>query len=116
MIIVQTILNFDAQAEQADHGEQPRNAHIVLQHGPGGWGDPYEGTAVAALEVAFCLLDAIDNAQELRPGFGTPTWHLAHLGFYERLLSHGFPSVVEDGAPSLEFFQRKLQVTMPIAA
>ena len=72
------------------------------------------------IEAACCLLDTaekgppglarkshgrfadLDSAGsgELRSGWGTPVYHLAHLGFFERLVSLGFAFHCFDGAPT----------------
>eukprot|EP00439_Symbiodinium_sp_Y106_P076933 s2218_g15.t16 len=80
--------------------------HIVMNAGPGGVGDRYEGTAAMMIEAACCLLDTADQGGDLRSGWGTPVYHLAHLGFYERLVSLGFAFHCYQGAPTSDFMQR----------
>jgi len=71
---------------KADSHNRPPEAHFFHSFGPDGIGHPCDGTAALALLAADCLLDAVDTGQALRPGFGTPAWHLGHLGFYERMV------------------------------
>merc|ERR1712216_877408 len=53
------------------------------------------GTALVAVCAASCLLNAMDQSKEIRFGFGTPSWHLAHLGFFEQLSAVGYWHVSE---------------------
>jgi len=89
-----------------------------MNAGPGGAGDTYEGSALTVLEVALTILDASDAGaggdSGLRPGYGTPAFHLAHLGFFQRLLARGFTAKVVDGPPSREFFRNLFTSAMPI--
>merc|ERR1711933_344814 len=92
-----------------------RQAYCVVNCGPGGVGDRYEGTAVMSLEVAHTLLDAADGGGvALRSGFGTPVSQLAHLGLLERLIARGFSFKLVDEAPTRVFFQNVMESTMPI--
>eukprot|EP00439_Symbiodinium_sp_Y106_P076913 s2218_g15.t7 len=88
--------------------------HIVMNAGPGGVGDRYEGTAAMMIEAACCLLDTADQGGDLRSGWGTPVYHLAHLGFYERLVSLGFAFHCYQGAPTSDFMQRVFASTLPL--
>eukprot|EP00747_Dinoflagellata_sp_TGD_P094272 gnl/TRDRNA2_/TRDRNA2_166057_c1_seq2.p1 gnl/TRDRNA2_/TRDRNA2_166057_c1~~gnl/TRDRNA2_/TRDRNA2_166057_c1_seq2.p1 ORF type:complete len:266 (+),score=42.85 gnl/TRDRNA2_/TRDRNA2_166057_c1_seq2:434-1231(+) len=72
---------------KADQPIGARRAHCLMRWGPGGLGHPCDGTAAVALLAADCLLAALELGLDLRTGFGTPTWHLAHLGFFERMVS-----------------------------
>jgi len=107
----------EADGEGPDGGPAPK-AHLIMNAGPGGCGDTYEGTATTVLEAASMILDAADGgpdgANGLRPGYGTPAWHLAHLGFFERLIGRGFTAKVVDGPPSRDFFRNLFDSTMPI--
>lgn len=89
-------------------------AHCVMNAGPGGMGEPYECTAVTALETAFCLLDAEDKGDDdtLRFGFGTPAYHVAHLGILERLVARGLSYTIHEGAPPRELFQNIMSSTL----
>merc|ERR1712039_963491 len=70
--------------------EDRRKVHCIMNAGPGGAGEPYECCALVTLEAAGCILDALDKgAGDLRGGFGTPMYHLAHLGFCTRLAGRG---------------------------
>ncbi|CAE7839879.1 unnamed protein product [Symbiodinium necroappetens] len=88
--------------------------HIVMNAGPGGVGDRYEGTAAMMIEAACCLLDTADQGGDLRSGWGTPVYHLAHLGFYDRLVSLGFAFHCYQGAPTSDFMQRVFASTLPL--
>mmetsp|Transcript_81079 Transcript_81079/g.173353 ORF Transcript_81079/g.173353 Transcript_81079/m.173353 type:complete len:699 (+) Transcript_81079:89-2185(+) len=79
-------------AEADEVGPERRRAHCVVKLGPGGRGDPHQGTAEASIQAACCILDALDGgrASELRYGFGTPVYHLAHLGFKGHLERRGW--------------------------
>jgi len=113
-------LIFAAIAEEA--GPKPRMAHCVLNAGPGGVGDRYEGSATLCLEAGACLLAAADAAANgsdvggLRPGWGTPTYHLGHLDFLERIIARGFRFKVNEGPPTRDFIVNVLMSTMPIGA
>jgi len=104
-------------AEADEPGPSPRKAYCVMHAGPGGFGDRYEGTATMSLELACTLLDAEDCGEKttLRPGWGTPTYHTAHLGFFSRLVARGarFREVV-DGPPPHEMFQNLLGAAMAL--
>ena len=80
----------------------------------------YEGTATMMIEAACCLLDTADKGPghplkpstlhlwqpqacpggNLRSGWGTPVYHLAHLAFFDRLVSLGFAFHCFQGAPT----------------
>lgn len=94
-------------------GQKAQKAYCVFQAGPGGDGDFSEGTAGIALEAAACVLTALDGDQKLRSGFGTPTYHLAHLGFAERLIAR-LVFKVADGAPPSSLFQNAFMSVAPL--
>mmetsp|Transcript_51191 Transcript_51191/g.102925 ORF Transcript_51191/g.102925 Transcript_51191/m.102925 type:complete len:148 (-) Transcript_51191:48-491(-) len=106
---------FVAEAETADESE-PVVAYAVMTEGPGGPGDPCEGTAVLALEAARCLLDAAGSrgSGALHCGFGTPAYHLGHLGFLDRMSQLGYTWNVVDGVPPKELFRNILGSVAPI--
>mmetsp|Transcript_82309 Transcript_82309/g.156500 ORF Transcript_82309/g.156500 Transcript_82309/m.156500 type:complete len:637 (-) Transcript_82309:13-1923(-) len=96
-------------------GQNAQKAYCVFQAGPGGDGDFLEGTAAIALEVADCVIAALDEGHKLRPGFGTPTYHLAHLGFAERLTARlGFK--IADGPPASTLFQNAFMSVASLTA
>jgi len=103
---------FSAVADEP--GNEPRKAHLVMQYGPGGLACRYEGAAMMALETACALLDAEDEGQKqlLRPGWGTPVYHLAHLGFMDRLRMLGLRYKVVEGAPPHELIRNIVNNTM----
>lgn len=103
-------------AEADEPGDTPRKAYCTLVTGPGGMGDPYECSAVIAVEAACCALDALQVGRDgaLRPGFGTPTYHLAHLGLRDRLVARGNCYNIEDGAPPHELFRNIVSQAVPI--
>lgn len=108
---------FEAKADESgiSPGKRRRRAHCVLQPGSLGVGDACEGTAIVALEAAGCLLEAADAGRGLRPGFGTPTWHLGHLGFCERLVERGYWtwSAVTDSSPPPLLLRKALATGPP---
>ena len=87
------------------------------------------------IEAACCLLDTADqglglhrrevqgsrsrsrtvaapatgSGGDLRSGWGTPVYHLAHLGFYERLVSLGFGLPLLPGGPYKLLSKRREQ-------
>mmetsp|Transcript_50873 Transcript_50873/g.115459 ORF Transcript_50873/g.115459 Transcript_50873/m.115459 type:complete len:119 (+) Transcript_50873:65-421(+) len=93
------------EADEVKSRSRRRRFHMVQSFGPGGWGQCEESTAAMALESAICFLDGADAGAELRTGFGTPTWHLAHLGFYERVMAHGRCSELMEGYAPLALFR-----------
>merc|ERR1712050_290089 len=97
--------------------ELSHSAYLTLITGPGGMGDPYECTAVVAVEAAECLLDTLDRGagNDLRVGFGTPAYHLAHLGFVDRLVVRGNYFKMEDGAPASDVFSQIMLSMLPLA-
>ncbi|CAE7397021.1 unnamed protein product [Symbiodinium natans] len=97
----------------ADLANEPK-MHIVMNAGPGGVGDRYEGTATMMIEAACCLLDTADKGGNLRSGWGTPVYHLAHLAFFDRLVSLGFAFHCFQGAPTSDFMQRVFASTLPL--
>lgn len=100
-----------AEAETSA-AEEGMRAHCIFSPGPGGASDFQEGTAASALDAADCLLTALDsNPSALKAGFGTPAYHLAHLGFAERL---SFKLV--DGIPEKTFFQNAMMSVAPLTA
>merc|ERR1740123_2315200 len=87
----ETFITFIFAATADEPGDEPRKAHCIVNAGPGGVGDRYEGSATICLEAGACLLAAQDADRSsaggkglLRPGWGTPVYHLAHMGFLER--------------------------------
>lgn len=108
-------LVFVGQADE-EAGDYARCVHLVMTMGPGGVGDRYEGSATICIEAGASLLAAeeADGAKGLRPGVGTPTYHLAHLGFLDRLKAVGFRFKMKDGPPSHEFIISAITSTMPI--
>eukprot|EP00930_Biecheleria_cincta_P008626 TRINITY_DN110140_c0_g1_i1.p1 TRINITY_DN110140_c0_g1~~TRINITY_DN110140_c0_g1_i1.p1 ORF type:complete len:622 (-),score=90.75 TRINITY_DN110140_c0_g1_i1:37-1902(-) len=94
---------FVAEAEGPE-GEEGQKVHCIMRAGPGGMADRFEGSATMALESAICLLDAADAGAELRAGWGTPTWHMAHLGFFDRLMARGIAYKMVDEAHKPSFF------------
>merc|ERR1740123_2983957 len=100
----------------AKENEAQQKAHCVMNAGPGGVGDRFEGTATIMIEAACCMLDAVERRMgALRHGWGTPVYHLAHLGFFERLITLGFSYQSFDGAPTREFMQRAFSAILPIS-
>jgi len=97
-------------------GEPPPVVHCVLRAGPGGMADRFEGSATVALEAAACLLDAADSGHMgvLHGGWGTPTWHLTHLAYFERLVAKGFHFKVVDDRPAPDYFKNLVASTLPI--
>eukprot|EP00747_Dinoflagellata_sp_TGD_P001698 gnl/TRDRNA2_/TRDRNA2_102352_c2_seq1.p1 gnl/TRDRNA2_/TRDRNA2_102352_c2~~gnl/TRDRNA2_/TRDRNA2_102352_c2_seq1.p1 ORF type:complete len:209 (+),score=29.18 gnl/TRDRNA2_/TRDRNA2_102352_c2_seq1:93-629(+) len=87
-------------AEADDPGPERRQAYLIQKLGPGGAGDPQGGSAILLAEGARCLLTALETAPDtVRPGFGTPVYHLAHLGFKQRLVDRGWVFDMHKGAP-----------------
>mmetsp|Transcript_52528 Transcript_52528/g.163065 ORF Transcript_52528/g.163065 Transcript_52528/m.163065 type:complete len:566 (+) Transcript_52528:151-1848(+) len=108
---------FVATTDESNPKTPPRTAHMVLSTGPGGIGDRYEGTAAMTLEAASKLLETEDQGKGrmLRPGWGTPVYHLAHLGgFMERLVARGMRIHVADGPPPPELLRNIVSSTMPL--
>lgn len=107
---------FSGTADEFGGKGKPRRAHLVMQYGPGGLADRYEGAATIALETALTLLDAEDsgNKELLRPGWGTPVYHLAHLGFMDRLNAKGLNMKVVEGPPAPELIRNIVNNTMPL--
>jgi len=100
---------------EAEEKKEPRRVHCIARAGPGGMADRFEGSATIALSMAACLLEAQEAGLELRGGWGTPTWHMAHLGFYERMVAKGgFTIKMIDGAPEPSFFKNLINSTLPI--
>merc|ERR1712217_500611 len=97
-------------AEAAKSGKdatEPATAHCILKAGPGGLGDRFEGSAALIIEAAKCLLDAVDvgGKDMLHPGWGTPVWHLSHLGYFDRMVAQGFKFTILDKPPKKKLFQ-----------
>jgi len=107
---------FVAEAEEAAAAEDPLRIHCILRAGPGGMADRFEGSAIMALEATACFLEAADSgcAGTLRPGWGTPTWHLAHLGYFERLVAKFFNVKIVNEKPQPDFFKNLVESTLPI--
>eukprot|EP00434_Breviolum_minutum_P022424 symbB.v1.2.019794.t1/scaffold1637.1/size108073/4 len=97
----------------ADTQDQEK-MHLVMNAGPGGVGDRYEGTATLMIEAAKCLLEKEDAGGHLRSGWGTPVYHLAHLNFFQRLGHLGFTYRMFPGAPSSDFMHRVFSATLPL--
>lgn len=95
--------------------QQQEKMHLVMNAGPGGVGDRYEGTATMMIEAAHCLLENEDAGAKLRSGWGTPVFHLAHLNFFERLERLGFTCRIFPGAPSSDFMHRVFSASLPLA-
>jgi len=99
---------FVATADETSK-EAPRQAYLVSKLGPGGLGDPLAGTAMCSLEGALCILKALDSEpNSLRSGFGTPVYHLAHLGFQKRLTDRGWHFEIHDGFLPKDYLRRVL--------
>jgi len=108
---------FVATVDEMTSKKPPRTAHLVLSLGPGQLGDRYEGTAIMALETANKLLTTEDagKKQMLRPGWGTPVYHLAHLGgFMEQLMERGLRMRASEGSPSPELLRSIVNSTLPL--
>lgn len=106
-----------AEADEKAPGKG-RTAHVICGTGPGGNSDHQEGSSTVIIEIAACILDALDSGDRdaLVPGFATPAYHLAHLGIVERLAARGFLFKFFDGAPARELFQNFLASAGALAA
>eukprot|EP00747_Dinoflagellata_sp_TGD_P179745 gnl/TRDRNA2_/TRDRNA2_31052_c0_seq1.p1 gnl/TRDRNA2_/TRDRNA2_31052_c0~~gnl/TRDRNA2_/TRDRNA2_31052_c0_seq1.p1 ORF type:complete len:242 (-),score=43.54 gnl/TRDRNA2_/TRDRNA2_31052_c0_seq1:117-842(-) len=107
---------FVAEGEPARGSTKGKVAHCVANPGPGGMSDHGEGTAALVVEAAGCVLDALEAGHTLRPGFGTPSYHLAGFGYLKRLAARGISFEVIDDAPAPELFHNAMTAAAPLGA